>query len=777
MSHRHSNPWMRRLPILLAAGALVALGAWLAPKRIEGLALVDGSQNWLTGERPLPRQVVWQPPAEWADFVPPRDPPDEVSHPHWSDGGTTLYFTLRRARGDGDLYRTRFTDGRWERAVPLVELNTPSDEVGASVSADGSELYLASNRPGGEGGFDLYVSRRTKTGWGLPQSLGKSINTSADEVDAALTPDGRRLFFASDRSGSQAKTDLYVVLRPEPDKAWDQPAAVGVVNLAGSNERGASVSPDGAFLYFSSDRPVRKREAANFDLYRARLAPASQATGASEFGKPENLGPSINTSADELGAALAADNFALLLASNRPSPDNARRWAIYRSTAAEVERVAAWDAGHWQSFTAIGWQALGVAIALAALAAAVRYRRAWLPELAAMTRFVIAGFLLHALVVALMLLTPVGQRLAERARFVRLTMTASRLRGPVEYRADVPLPQAYERVAAPPGVDTVAMSPTTRQVVVPPAMPDDAVGLAARLPVSQTIVAGPYVDPGREPATAPRRGPMVGRQEFEPPRLAADVPEAREMPKETLLAQPVDIAGTAPEAAGPQRTPAPVRLVVELNVEPARYAPEMARDAPATAVPTRAPLARSADPGELSIEVSLPPGKQMVNSPFPMVETRLDTAETEPSPPKVTPRLPQIPLVRETALSGLGGFGETNMGPARSPTGGGRLVRATVQPAEATTDEVKLAAVVRAASLELPQAATEKATLERRDAPPSAPRRATEPLAAVHLDRVGRESFANPPSTAMPAVSSDRLGQPLPRREPRSPPSAAEPPA
>jgi hypothetical protein len=58
-------------------------------------------------------------------------------------------------------------------------INSASDEIAASLSAEGDQIYFASNRPGGFGGIDLYVSKKQPTGtWSLPNNLGPAINTS-----------------------------------------------------------------------------------------------------------------------------------------------------------------------------------------------------------------------------------------------------------------------------------------------------------------------------------------------------------------------------------------------------------------------------------------------------------------------------------------------------------------------------------------------------------------------------------------------------------------------
>src|SRR5690606_5427708 len=95
-----------------------------------------------------------------------------------SPDGTTVL--LYYEDGQGDIYQSDFVEGEWTTPQPLNSfINKPnSRESGACISPDGQRLYFASNRPGGKGGFDLYVSQRTPDGdWGRPSNLGSPVNS------------------------------------------------------------------------------------------------------------------------------------------------------------------------------------------------------------------------------------------------------------------------------------------------------------------------------------------------------------------------------------------------------------------------------------------------------------------------------------------------------------------------------------------------------------------------------------------------------------------------
>jgi len=123
----------------------------------------------------------------------------------------TLYFSSSRAGGKGslDLYRARWRGDRWAEPENLAEINTPGYESHPAIAADGSLLvFAATDRPDGYlgGGFpysrgDLYVSFRTPAGGFTPaRHLGPAINSTASESNPSLSPDGRWLYFTSERS-------------------------------------------------------------------------------------------------------------------------------------------------------------------------------------------------------------------------------------------------------------------------------------------------------------------------------------------------------------------------------------------------------------------------------------------------------------------------------------------------------------------------------------------------------------------------------------------------
>ena len=103
----------------------------------------------------------------------------------------------------------------WSPAVNLgPAINTAFAEAGPAESKDGRSLYFHSERPGGSGSTDIWVSQRARRGdpWGTPANLGTVVNSPSLEAVAALSRDEHWLFFTSDRPGGIGTQDIWVVV-------------------------------------------------------------------------------------------------------------------------------------------------------------------------------------------------------------------------------------------------------------------------------------------------------------------------------------------------------------------------------------------------------------------------------------------------------------------------------------------------------------------------------------------------------------------------------------
>lgn len=176
-----------------------------------------------------------------------------------SDGA--LYYISNRPKASGDtvsdydIWRIRPGD-TWTKPENVEAVNSDSTEYYVSLAANGN-LYFASNRQGTLGSHDIYVSRYVNGNFTNPENLGPAINSGQMEHDPMIAPDERYLIFTSvDRKDSKGSGDLYYALRNE-DGTWAPAKNMGTRFNTDSYEYCSYLTPDGRYLFYSSDYDVK----------------------------------------------------------------------------------------------------------------------------------------------------------------------------------------------------------------------------------------------------------------------------------------------------------------------------------------------------------------------------------------------------------------------------------------------------------------------------------------------------------------------------------------
>jgi Tol biopolymer transport system component len=239
--------------------------------------------------------------------------------PGISEDGLSIYFSSRRAGGCGeyDMWVTgrATTQDDWGPPVNLGAIvNSSSDDFSEDISADGLELYFASNRFGGMGDSDIWVAKRTTTqdDWTMPVNLGSMINSSSGEGCPSISNDGLELYFWTNRAGGSGSFDMWVSRRTTIQDDWIMAENLGPVSNSATWDLCTDVSPDGLLLVFVSARPGGYGVESN-DLWMMRWPAIGE-----PWGLPVNLGPIVNTSGNENGPCISADGSILYFSSNRP---------------------------------------------------------------------------------------------------------------------------------------------------------------------------------------------------------------------------------------------------------------------------------------------------------------------------------------------------------------------------------------------------------------------------------------------------------------------------
>jgi OmpA-OmpF porin, OOP family len=213
-----------------------------------------------------------------------------------------LLFTARQGSGeldDEDLYLAYRKNGEWQEPVSISKaINTDLNEGAASLSGDGRTLvFTTCNRQDSYGSCDLYISYREGDEWSTPKNMGRTVNSSAWDSQPSLSADGRTIYFASNRPGGLGGDDLWMTQLKE-DGSWGSPVNLGnKINTTG-RENSPFLHASGNTLYYATDG---LQGMGGLDLFKV-----SREKGG--WGTPLNLGYPLNTHRDESSIFISPDN-------------------------------------------------------------------------------------------------------------------------------------------------------------------------------------------------------------------------------------------------------------------------------------------------------------------------------------------------------------------------------------------------------------------------------------------------------------------------------------
>lgn len=178
-------------------------------------------------------------------------------------------FVYKNENG-GDIYVSKkSTSEKWSSPKPVVGINSTYWESYASLSADGKRLYFCSERKGGQGSGDIWVSTKiSKTEWGKPVNLGAVVNSEEDEISVFEHPDGKTLFFSSKGHLNMGGYDIFKTVKNEKGE-WSQPENMGYPINSLGDDIDFVLNTETGRAYFSSIRPDGEGE---FDIYEIDMS-------------------------------------------------------------------------------------------------------------------------------------------------------------------------------------------------------------------------------------------------------------------------------------------------------------------------------------------------------------------------------------------------------------------------------------------------------------------------------------------------------------------------
>jgi len=246
--------------------------------------------------------------------------PENELNAAFSPDGRILYLT-RKAGADGQfgaiMVSRALADGRWS-APEVVDFSGRYADYDPIVSPDGAKLFFISKRPvtglDPRRDFDIWVTERAGSGWGAPRHLGAPVNSEGDELYPSVASDGTLYFSSCGRRDSRGRCDLY--RSRFRDGRYLEPEPLGDSVNTPASETDAYVAPDQSYLVFTAyGRPDAVGDG---DLY---VSFASD--GGWSAARP--LGPLVNSVAREYCPIVSPDGVYLYVTSQRGFPEVPRR--------------------------------------------------------------------------------------------------------------------------------------------------------------------------------------------------------------------------------------------------------------------------------------------------------------------------------------------------------------------------------------------------------------------------------------------------------------------
>jgi hypothetical protein len=215
-----------------------------------------------------------------------------------------------------DSIRLKATKPMNGEVANLSKLNLSSWDARICMTDDELTLYFHSDRPGGKGSYDIFMSKRAsiKDEWEEPENIGSPINTQYDDFGVFVSADNLTLYFCSNRPDGYGLYDIWYSTRANGSGKWDEPKNMGPEINSTYNEIGPSLSPDGLDFYFSDYVSYLPRPEG---FGQADIWVSARRNAESGWSTAKNIGPAVNSRWNDYGLTLSRDGLLLFFTSNR----------------------------------------------------------------------------------------------------------------------------------------------------------------------------------------------------------------------------------------------------------------------------------------------------------------------------------------------------------------------------------------------------------------------------------------------------------------------------
>jgi outer membrane protein OmpA-like peptidoglycan-associated protein/Tol biopolymer transport system component len=243
-----------------------------------------------------------------------------------------LFFTRRNGSTQNDtedlVVSTRDAKGKWTKPVSVSSnINSPENEGTCTVSADGRLLIFTSCQGrAGYGSCDLFMSEKVGEEWSVPVNLGPGVNSGFWESQPSLSADGRVLYFVSERRVGMGGKDIYVSYKNAKGE-WSTAANLGPAINSRADDLSPFIHANGRTLFFASKGRVGF---GGFDIFVSDRVD-------NQWSEPRNFGAPVNNHEDQFSLFITADGTKGYYSHEQELNDNTGR--IYEITIPEELRI------------------------------------------------------------------------------------------------------------------------------------------------------------------------------------------------------------------------------------------------------------------------------------------------------------------------------------------------------------------------------------------------------------------------------------------------------